>query len=189
MTGLSRSSSSRLRSSRSLIRPIACSAESSTSNAARGTVAGSFFRTSISAQPKTAASAFRSSWFTIAKNRSRARWSCCTSSSRRALSSCSRAFSTAAAVLAASSTAMCSSSSVNACGTDLLGQVQIAEHAAAPDDRHAEKGVHRRMVRRKSVGVGVLVRSGRRIGRGPGSPGRGSRGRAAAARCARAARR
>ena len=31
----------------------------------------------------TAASAFLSSWFTMAKNRSRARWSCCTSSSRR----------------------------------------------------------------------------------------------------------
>ena len=39
MTGLRRSSSSRLRSSRSLIRPIACCAESSTSNAACGTVA------------------------------------------------------------------------------------------------------------------------------------------------------
>ena len=40
ITGFSRSSSSRLRSSRSLISPIACSAESRTSNAARGTVAG-----------------------------------------------------------------------------------------------------------------------------------------------------
>ncbi len=51
ITGLSRSSSSRLRSSRSLISATACPAESSTSKAARGTVAGSFFRTSISAQP------------------------------------------------------------------------------------------------------------------------------------------
>ena len=95
------------------MRPMACSAESSTSKAARGTVLGSFFRTSISAQPYTAASEFRSSWFTIAKNRSRLRCSSCTSSRSRALSSCSRAFSTTAAAVAANCTAMCSSSSLN----------------------------------------------------------------------------
>ena len=83
-------------------------------DAARGTVAGSFFRTNISDQPYTPARAFRSSWFTIAKNRSRVRCSCCTSSRSRALSSWCRTFSTAAAVWAASRIAMSSSSSVNA---------------------------------------------------------------------------
>ena len=156
ITGRSRSSSSRLRSSKSLISPTACFAESSTSNAALGTVAGSFFRTIISAQPWTAAREFRSSWFTMAKKRSRVRWSCCTSSSSRALSSCKRAFSTAAAVLAARRMAICSSSSVNASSTQLLRQIEIPEDAPLPHDRDPQERVHWRMVGREAVGVGVL---------------------------------
>ena len=37
----------------------------------------------------------------------------------------------------------------------LLGQVEVAPHLAADDDRHAEEGVHRRMRQREPVRLGV----------------------------------
>ena len=44
---------------------------------------------------------------------------------------------------------------------DLLGQIKVAEHAAAADDRHTQERVHRRMVRRETVGIGVLGEIGK----------------------------
>src|SRR6185312_14645903 len=39
--------------------------------------------------------------------------------------------------------------------TDLLSHVEVPEHTSPSDDRDAEKGMHRRVVRWKPVGAGV----------------------------------
>ena len=51
-------------------------------------------------------------------------------------------------------------------GRRLVGQVEVAEHFVADTDRHAEERMHRRMVRREAVAVGVLgqVRKAQRLG-------------------------
>ncbi len=38
---------------------------------------------------------------------------------------------------------------------ELLGEVEVAEHPLPADDRHAEEGLHRRMVGWKTVRIGV----------------------------------
>ena len=45
-------------------------------------------------------------------------------------------------------------------GGRLLGQVQVAEHLVAEADRHAEERVHRRVVRREAIAVGMLAEIG-----------------------------
>ena len=39
----------------------------------------------------------------------------------------------------------------------LLGEVEVAEHLVADQDRHPEERRHRRVVRREAVAVGVLA--------------------------------
>ena len=107
--------------------------------------------------------------------------------SQRVADSYSRAFSIATAACAASSVTSSSSSSVKSSPPRLLGQVEVAVGDAAQQDRDAEEGPHRRVVRREADRARIVGRgraggaaARRRSGR------RGCRARAAGRRSPRA---